>query len=172
MEGTNMPTAAAREENIEKLRDLIKGIKFAMLTTVEENGTLRSRPMTTQEVEFDGDLYFFTRDDSAAAQQAEQDRHVNVSYAAPDKNCYVSVSGTVRILHDRRKMEEYWKPIYKVFFSEGLDDPHLALLKVNVNSAEYWEGPSNVVSKLVGFVKMALGDEKAGGENEKLSFKQ
>jgi general stress protein 26 len=167
-----MPTAAARNENIDKLQDLIKGIKVAMLTTAEEKGTLHSRPMMTQETDFDGDLWFFTRDDSPKVEQAEQDRHVNVSYSAPDKNVYVSVTGTARIIHDKRKMEELWKPIYKAFFHDGLEDPHLALIKVSVDSAEFWEGPSGIVGKLVGFVKAALGDEKAGGDNDKISLKK
>jgi len=42
-------------DNVKKLRELIKDMRFAMLTTAEEDGTLRSRPMATQEFDFDGD---------------------------------------------------------------------------------------------------------------------
>src|SRR5690242_16073406 len=67
-----MPTAAARNENIEKLRDLIKGIKVAMLTTSEENGRLFSRPMATQEQDFDGDLWFFSKESSPKVEEVEK----------------------------------------------------------------------------------------------------
>lgn len=55
-----MQNDAERNEHIKKLGELTKDIKFAMLTTVEPDGSLRSRPMATQQVEFDGDLWFFT----------------------------------------------------------------------------------------------------------------
>lgn len=58
----------------------MKGIKFAMLTTVEEDGSLHSRPMTTQEVEFDGDLWLFTRADAPKVWEAGHHRQVNVSF--------------------------------------------------------------------------------------------
>ena len=45
-----------RAAAIKKLGELIEDIKIAMLTTVEEDGSLRSRPMGTQQVEFDGEL--------------------------------------------------------------------------------------------------------------------
>ncbi|MES1211642.1 MAG: pyridoxamine 5'-phosphate oxidase family protein, partial [Acidobacteriota bacterium] len=40
-----------KNEAIEQLYAKIKGIRIAMLTTVDEDGSLRSRPMATQETE-------------------------------------------------------------------------------------------------------------------------
>src|SRR5919112_5957683 len=92
-----------REEHIKKLRELIKDIQIAMLTTVTEDGTLRSRPMATQQAEFDGDLWFFTQANSPKVEELWHDRHVNVSYAAPDENRYVSVSGTAHLVQNPEK---------------------------------------------------------------------
>jgi general stress protein 26 len=39
----------SRAEIIQQLSELIQDIDFAMLTTVDEEGTLRSRPMSTQK---------------------------------------------------------------------------------------------------------------------------
>jgi general stress protein 26 len=124
-----------RETEVEHLASIIKGIKFAMLTTVEANGTLHSRPMTAQDVEFDGNLWFFTRADSPKVDETNTHQKVNVSFADPDASKFVSASGTAELVRERAKLEEYWKPAYKIFFPQGLDDPAIALLKVNVETA-------------------------------------
>jgi general stress protein 26 len=51
-----MTTTHAHDEDTRKVADLIKGNRIAMLTTTAPDGTLTSRPMGLQEVEFDGDL--------------------------------------------------------------------------------------------------------------------
>src|SRR5688572_27731255 len=77
------------ENETKTLGSLIKGIRFAMLTTVGEDGALYSRPMATQKTKFDGTLWFFTNDQSPKALQLLHDRHVNVAYAEPIENTYV-----------------------------------------------------------------------------------
>jgi general stress protein 26 len=156
-------------ENIKKIRELIKDIRFAMLTTVEEDGTLRSRPMATQQTEFDGDLWFFTNANAPKVDEVQREQHVNVSYANPDKQKYVSVSGKAELIRDRQKIEELWNPVYKAWFPQGLDDPNLALLKVSIDQAEYWDSPSSALVRLVGFVKaLTTGKPYSGGENAKI----
>jgi general stress protein 26 len=134
---------ADRADAIKTLGALIKDIKFAMLTTVEDDGSLRSRPMATQQAEFDGDLWFFTGASSAKVGEVQRDRQVNVSYADTDGQRYVSVSGTAQLVRDRAKIKELWNPIFKAWFPDGLDDPDLALLKVAVERAEFWDSPSS-----------------------------
>jgi general stress protein 26 len=157
-------------ENIKKLRELIKDIKFAMLTTVEADGTLRSRPMATQEVEFDGDLWFFTSSGAPKVDEVQQNQNVNVSYAEPKDQKYVSVSGTAQLVRDRQKIEELWNPLYKAWFPKGLDEPDLALMKVSIDKAEYWDSPSAPLVRLVGFAKAVITGEPIRnlGENEKI----
>ncbi|MGI9105247.1 MAG: pyridoxamine 5'-phosphate oxidase family protein [Pyrinomonadaceae bacterium] len=162
-----------QSESIRKLGEMIADIEFAMLTTAEADGALRSRPMATQQVEFAGDLWFFTRASSPKVDEVEHEHHVNVSYAKPDAQRYVSVSGKARLVRDREKFEELWKPSLKAWFPEGLDDPDLALLKVTVEQAEYWDSSSSAVVHLVGFVKaIVTGQPFHPGENEKLNLKQ
>lgn len=167
-----MSTQPDHNESIKKLGEMIKDIEIAMLTTAEPDGSLRSRPMATQQFDFDGDLWFFTRASSPKVDEIEQEHHVNVSYAAPNKQRYVSVSGRARLVRDKNKIKELWSPILKAWFPEGLDDPDLALLKVAVEQAEYWDSPSSTVAQLVGFVKaVATGKTYQPGENEKIDFK-
>ena len=166
-----MSDTASHNQDVKKLAKLIKGIKIAMLTTAEDDGTLRSRPMATQQTEFDGDLWFFTREHSPKADEIQRDRRVNLSFADPSDSRYVSVSGTARVLKDKAKAEELWNPIYKAWFPKGLDDPELALLRVNVEKAEYWDSPGGAVVHLVGFVKaMVTGTPYKPSGNEKLDL--
>ncbi len=160
-----------RSERIEKLGELIDDIRFAMMTTVEPDGTLRSRPMATQQVEFDGDLWFFTQVSAPKVDEVARDDRVNLSSSAPDENRWVSVSGTAEVVRDRAKADELWQPLLKAWFPQGLDDPEVALLKVTVEQAEYWDISSSKMVQLAGFVKaIATGKEYEPGENEKLSL--
>ena len=158
------------QENIKKLHELIKDIRVAMLTTVEEDGTLRSRPMATQEFEFDGNLWFFTSANAPKVDEVQHDQHVNISYANPDKQKYVSVSGTAQLVRDRQKIQELWNPLLKAWFPQGLDDSNLALLKVSVDKAEYWDSPSSQVVRLLGFAKAVVTGKPISnpGEHEKI----
>jgi len=159
------------DEAVAELKEKIQEIKFCMLTTVETDGTLRSRPMAMQEIEFDGTLWFFTRDDSAKAAEVQHDQHVNLAFSKPDKNLYVSVSGRCQVVRDQAKAKELWNPLYKAWFPEGLDDPHLCLLRVDVEKAEYWDSPSSPIAHIYSFAKaIATGKVAHPGENEKINL--
>ena len=159
------------DEAIAKLNELIKDIGTAMLTTVDTDGTLRSRPMATQKEKFDGTLWFFTALGSPKTEEVRREEHVNLSYADPENNRYVSVSGRSTVVRDRAKAEALWNPAYKAWFPDGFDDPNLALLRVDVDKAEYWDSPSSPVVHAIGFVKaLATGQRYEGGENKKLNL--
>jgi general stress protein 26 len=158
---------------IEQLRKKIKGVRIAMLTTVDEDGSLRSRPMATQEAELDGDLWFFTAASSPKVGEVEREHHVNLSYADPDDSRYVSVSGTAHLVRDKAKAKELWNPMLKAWLPQGLDDPELALLQVRVEKAEYWDPPSGKMVQLIGFLKAVATGERYKpdpGENEKIEL--
>lgn len=167
-----MDTTRSRSDEIKVLGEKIKGIRIAMMTTAESDGTLRSRPMATQEVEFDGDLWFFTQAGAPKVDDVESHRQVNISYAEPDDNRYISVSGTAELVRDQNKLKELWKPFLKIWFPKGLEDPELALLKVNVTSAEYWDAPSSKMVLLANMAKsLVTGQQDLGGKNEKIEMR-
>ncbi|WP_036182909.1 pyridoxamine 5'-phosphate oxidase family protein [Ureibacillus manganicus] len=140
------------QEEIETLRELIKDIDIAMLTTATEEG-LVSRPMKTQEVEFDGDLWFFTKKDTDKYDEILHDQHVNVAYAGKS---YVSVRGKAEIVEDLGKKKELWSKVYDKIMQTSYDDPNVILIKVKVEAAEYWES-GNLVKKIAYFYKRMTG---------------
>lgn len=162
--------ASTHQDNLQKLYSLIRGIKFTMLTTVDAQGHLRSRPMTTLEAEPDGYLWFFTAIDAPKVTETRRDEQVNLGYADPADNRYVSVSGRAEVLRDRGKIRELWKPVHKAFF-DGPEDPKLALLRITPEEAEYWDSPSNIVTQTISMVRNIITGEKPElGENEKLKL--
>ncbi len=145
--------------DLERLATLIKDINFTMLTTVSENGTIHSRPMATQKVDvkkFDGTLWFFSKKNSFKNHDIENDQNVNLAYANPDKQQYASVCGRAIITTDQKKIRELWNPMLKAWFPEGIDDPEISLIGVQVESAELWDSPPSKVVQLAGFVKASL----------------
>ena len=156
-----------------KLRELAKDINIAMLTTVDNDGTLRSRPMATNgEVEFDGDLWFFTYGSSHKVDEIQREPVVNVSFSDTRTQTYVSLSGTAQLVTDKEKIKELWRPVLKAWFPKGTDEPDIALLKVHAIKAEYWDAPSNFIATTVGLVKSLATGEKPGkmGDHEKVAL--
>jgi len=162
---SHQTTLSWDQKTIEKFTDLIGDIRFAMLTTVGPDGSLRSRPMATLKTDFDGDLWFFTADDSPKVEEIIEEHHVGLAYANPSSQKYVSVSGLASVVHDRERAKELWTPAAKAWFPAGVDDPHLGLLRVRVQTIEYWDSPSSKMVQLYGFAKAVLTGkplEKAG----------
>jgi general stress protein 26 len=125
------------------LRELIDDIAVAMVTTVTPDGTLHSRPMLTQGADEEGVLWFFTSTESDMAHDLEEEHAVNISYADPGTDRYVSVSGQANLEKERSRMEDLWEPVLNRYFARGLEDPNLALMKVRIESAEYWDPKSS-----------------------------
>ena len=166
-----MPETQTRDEAVAKIAKLIKGVRIAMLTTIEEEGHLHSRPMALQEAPFDGDIWFFTGKTSPKVHQIEDHPRVNVAFSDPEHQIYVSLSGRASLVLDKAKNIELWNPSLNAWFPGGLEDPDLALLKIHVDGAEYWDSPSTVVAHLAGFVKSKLSGEQADvGDHAKVEL--
>ncbi len=161
-------------ESFARLGELIKDIHIAMLSTVADDGTLRSRPMGTQQIDLlDGVLWFFTSSESPKADEIIHRKQVNLSYSSVEKQRYVSISGPAHLVRDRAKVKALWKPAAKIWFPDGVDDPTLILLRVEVVNAEYWDSPSSKMVQLYGMAKYALTGKKNSelGENIHLDLR-
>jgi general stress protein 26 len=142
-------------EGLKKIGDLISEIRFAMLTTVAQDGTFDSRPMATQKKEFDGTLCFLTAHDSRTVEEIAADAHVGLMYADPDKQSYVTVKGPANVSRDKAKIHELWNPMYKAWFPGGEDDPQIRVLRVDVDQAEYWEASDSKIVRSLKYLAAA-----------------
>jgi len=165
-------TPQSRADDLQKLRGLVKDIDFCMLTTVDETGHLHSRPMSSNgDIDPDGSLWFFTSASSHKVDEIAKLSKVNVSFADPDNQRYVSISGTAQLVRDRNKIDELWRPEFKMWFPNGKDDPDVALLRVSTEQAEYWDSPASTIGYVLNFVSSLVSGKEADlGENRKVQF--
>jgi general stress protein 26 len=140
--------------DIDRLWKMIKDMRFGMFTTRHDNGHLHSRPMTTQNrgTDTDDTLWFFMSRGSETFADLQHEPQVNVAYADPSSDTYVSVSGMAELSEDAGRRRTLWNTANEAWFPKGPDDPDVALVRVRITHAEYWDVHE---SKLVQLLKMA-----------------
>ena len=160
-----------RQAAIEQLNSMIQDIDIAMFTTLAQSGLLRSRPMTTASRRFDGDLWFFTLKSDPRVCDIEADSRVGISYSCPNARSYVSISGSASMVEDEQKFETFWRDDLNQWFPDGLESSDLALIKVRVDYAEYWDHSNSTMVRLLNFVKsLVTGDSTDEVEHEELNW--
>ena len=152
-----------------KVADLTSDIKFAMLTTVDADGELVSRPMQHQEVEGDADLWFFSSRDSRKVSHVRANPHVAVTLASTSS--WVSINGSAEVVDDVQKAKDLWSTGMEAWFPQGPEDDSMVLIKVSGETAEYWDTPGGRVATVLSLVKAKVtGERYSGGDNEKVEL--
>ena len=141
-----------RNEAVAKIQELVKHNGICMFTSSIGEVPLQTRPMSTQEVDDDGNFWFFSSKESHKNSELGDDPRVQLLYANTSQSEFLTVYGKATILQDRKKIEEMWSPIVKAWFQEGKDDPDLTLIKVVPESAYYWDSKDN---KMISLLKIA-----------------
>ena len=139
-----------------------------MLTSVDADGRLVSKPMATQEVEFDGDVWFVAERDSHKVRNIEARPQVNVAYAG--KGSWVSLSGRASVVDDQAKLKEFWNTFTDAWMEGGPDNPNNILIRVEADSAEYWDTPGSKVVQVANLVKAKVTGERYEGDNEQVDL--
>ena len=136
-----------------RVKELVEDIDFTMLTTADAAGNLVSRPMSTREMDENGDIWFFTSDDTKKVDEVEADHDVGLSYLDAKGMRFVSVAGTARVVHDRAKMEQLYTSSLDIWFEDGLDTPGIVLLRVTPSLTEFWEPAKGKLAMAAGMLK-------------------
>jgi general stress protein 26 len=147
------------EKALLKTRSLLSGFRTAMLVTKpEDTAELHMRPMALlgDLSVFGGSLWFFTDDRSRKVQEIQRNPSVSLAFQHDDNSQYLQLSGTATTQTDRVKMRELFTPLVKTWFPDGLDDPHLTLLRVDVTGGVYWDSPGGVLRVLAAFTKAVV----------------
>lgn len=169
-----MTDAADRPDDAASRRrvwDMIKDIRIALLVTRGPDGTLRSRPMAAQGDEFSDALWFFTQGESGKVDAIEADPNVLLVYAEPSEQHYVSISGVAEVVHDRDQVRSLWTEAMRVWFPDGPDAPEIALIRVKMTTAEYWDAPSTTMVYAYGYLKARLtGAPPHPGDHERVDM--
>lgn len=138
------------------LSEKIGSMRFAMFTTRDASGHLVSQPMTNQQVDADGGLWFYTRSTTELWENIAHEPEVNVSFANSDDSTYVSVSGTAERVVDRAQIKALWNPMVQAWFPAGPEDEHVVLVRVMPHAAEYWDSNDSKMVRMFAMAKAAV----------------
>lgn len=159
-----MKTEVQSSPELTRLSKLIENIPVAMMSTLDTDGSLVSRPMTALLMDALGALWFFTDLRSAKLDQLHA---VNLAFAHSSDATYVSLSGHVEVSTDAARIQELWSPAAKPWFPEGTDSAHLGLLRFVPRAAEYWDAPSCKMVRMFAIVaSIVAGRPVAMGEHD------
>ena len=137
--------------SIEDLSEKMRKIDFCMLSTREGDAGVSTRPMSNNgDVEYDGDSWFFSFEDTRKVAAIRRDSQVSLSFSAPPSllgkpGIFVVINGQASIVKDKAAFEEHWVEDLERWFEEGVETPGLVLIKVHAARIEYWDGEDNEV---------------------------
>lgn len=145
-------------QDISKVTDIINHSRIGMFTTINEKNALVSRPLAVQDVENDGDMWFFTSQDTSQVAHVKANPAVNVSFGKGTE--WVSVAGTAEIVTDRQAIRDRWNQAVEAWFPDGPETPGVVLLRVDSDSAEYWTSPGGTAATVLQWVKSKVTDSR------------
>ena len=134
---------------LEDLSSQLKKIDFCMLSTNAGSGRISARPMSNNgDVEYDGDSWFFSYEDSRKITEIEGIDAVSLTFTAPPSllgkpGIFIAVEGVASLVRDKAALEEHWIPDLERWFPDGVDTPGIVLIKVSASSIRYWDGKEN-----------------------------
>jgi len=159
------------EDAVKKFKDLVQDVNVCMFTTIDDKDQLFSRPMSTVQIDADGNAWFFTNEFSETIQEVSKDNRVYLIYSHPGRNVFVTVKGSCSVIVNRKKIDELWNPLLKAWFPGGKDDPKLCLIKVTTEEAEYWNSSSSKMAVYFKMLKAIANKEKySEGESGRLKL--
>ena len=143
-----------KNQDVEKLVELVKDIRTCMLITHGQNGEdISGRPMGINTVDADGTMWFFTKKSSLKADELEENNRASVAIINESSNTYLMINGNANLIFHRQKMEELWSPLMKVWFPKGIDDPDIVLIKMTPHEVSYWDGSASKMVVLFNMLK-------------------
>lgn len=134
------------EKSLAEISKKLRDIDFTILSTRTGGGAIAGRPMSNnRDVDFDGDAWFFTCDDTRTVADIIRDPHVGLGYQGKSgalgfKPFFVSVEGRAELIRDKAAFAEHWTKDLDRWFEQGIDTPGLVLIKVEAERLHYWDG--------------------------------
>jgi len=142
-------------EALEKMRSLAKKASTCFFcTSFRQHAPVSTRPMSVQEVDDRGSLWFLSANDSHKNMELASDPDVQLLFQGSAHSDFMTLYGTATVTTDKAKIKELWEPILKTWFTEGVDDPRITVIEVRPRQGYYWDTKHN---RVIAFAKMAVG---------------
>lgn len=143
------------EDAVKKIKEMVDQSQTCFfcsaVVTGESNG---DRPMSVLQVDDAGNLWFLSAKDSRKNQELAIDPSVRLYFQGSKHADFMQLNGTATISTDREKIKDLWSPIAKIWFTEGVDDPRISVIKVTPSQGYYWDTKHGLA---VAGVKMVIG---------------
>jgi general stress protein 26 len=144
----------AGADAVARVRETVKKTESCFFCTSLGDGPEDARPMSVQQVDDDGTLWFLSASDSHKNTQIAQSPEVQLFFQGSEHSGFLTLNGHATVTRDPTRIDALWKPIYKTWFTEGRDDPRITALAVKPSSGHYWD---NKHGDAVAGVKMLVG---------------
>ncbi|WP_207425234.1 pyridoxamine 5'-phosphate oxidase family protein [Pedobacter sp. SYSU D00535] len=142
-------------EAAEKIKELAKKAKTCFFCTeITDGKPFAARPMSAQLVDDEGNVWFLSAEDSHKNMQLHNDPYVQLLFQGSENSDFMSLYGRASVSKDKEKIKELWNPLVKTWFTEGIDDPRITVIKVQPEDGYYWDTKHGTV---VAFAKMVVG---------------
>lgn len=128
------------EKSLADVAKLMRDIDIAIFSTVTADGVITTRPMSNnRDVDFDGDSYYFTSEETETVTDIEANPHVALGLQG-QHHTYVAVSGRANLIRDKQAFEAHWNPDLDKWFDDGVDTPGVVMIHVKAEKIHYWDG--------------------------------
>lgn len=142
-------------EAAEKIKTLVEKAETCFFcTNIESGKPFKTRPMSAQKVDTNGDVWFLSAEDSHKNEELSNNPYVQLLFQGSQHSDFLSLYGKATISKDKEKIKELWQPIIKTWFTEGVDDPRITVIKVEPEQGYYWDTKNGNV---VAFAKQLIG---------------
>lgn len=140
---------------ISRLQAMIKSAPTCFFRTTVGTGISKGvRPMNVREVDDEGNLWFLSASDSHTNQELLANPAVQLFFQGSAHSDFLTLIGKGAVSTDKAKIKELWEPLLKTWFTEGIDDPRITVIKVTPSEGYYWD---NKHGNVVAGIKMLIG---------------
>ncbi len=143
---------AAAIQQAEQLIDKAQTCFFCTASSVA--GSSGARPMSVQEVDDAGQVWFLSADDGHKNQELECDPSVTLYFQGSAHSDFLALHGRAGISRDKEKIKQLWEPMAKTWFTEGVDDTRITVIHVTPSDGYYW---TTKHGKAIADAKMLIG---------------
>jgi general stress protein 26 len=143
------------QEAIEQIKEIVKKAQTCFFCTAQSTGgSSGARPMSVQQVDDVGNLWFLSAYDSHKNAEIALDPAVKLYFQGSAHSDFLQLDGHATISRDKAKIKELWEPIIKTWFTEGVDDPRITVIQVMPADGYYWDTKHG---NAVAGIKMLIG---------------
>lgn len=148
-------------EAIQKIKDLVDAIDIAMLSTYSKSESYPcSVPMSRQEVDDEGNIWFLFSTDSTTFENLQVDKRITLNFAHVGDYKFLNINGTAEISTDQARIDKYWSKFNEAWFEKGKEDPAIRIMKVIPEEAHYWDNKTNKLATLLKVATSAISGKK------------